>query len=904
MGIKGYYFSLDAFMGAAIILMGVILASTIYSSDTETSQVTYFSRDIVKVLSELKLSEVNNSYVTELIESGEIKNVNNSILEQIGEFWAENRTEEAKYLALNFTAPYLKKYGFGIYANDAELYSFQAEGNSLISSKKIVSGIAEGKPTEGYVAKVFVGGIEGRETSAFAYFGGFEGEGNLTKTFLLPSTLDIRSAYLEIDASSDFLLFVNGRPEGLFTINQTTVVMPDSWNISAANFTGGQNSITINFTKGTGYVAGGYLRVVYESNTSDSQITYYGSLASKKEQLPGIRGFINLYSSIFSDGTINSMKVYLHYYSNISAYMTIGNVTVFSSNSTGEQSVELQDALLRSKLDYITISNKTVPLRIGVAGNQTLPASEGIADVVLANDDSGSMEWCILNGCTSSMLPPARYCGTQANYRPELGSFCNWSTETYNLAAFGTVCSGRWHANCTASEQMKVEVLINATSSFISVLLSTPGNRMGLVEYSNPWNAVIPEGGSWTDRFAPFPDGIVGMQNLTISNALLSEHLLNYTDSFFGTCICCGIEKAHAILDAQSNSSRKRTLVVMSDGEATDKCTGVGTGNAKTDAIEAAERACDDNITVYAVGFGNDVDQETLMQMPCNNGSYFNASNMSQLLSAYTEIANQIVSVSYSAQTANISSGGNFSSTLYEDSYIEINYTPNLAYQFGMIPIKAETEAFGNNVTSGNFQIPEGGILSQAEAASYSADKWTDNLTIANSQHTRVFRLSEYGTDYQMLGDPFIVNAPVAAFEDSNTVFIHTGIGPQNSTGGSASDKLIYEYLIRVSGNATSVKAKSSGCIWNLTFYDGTSGLLLIPDDYSGSSRCHFLNGTYDNEDAMQEASYNLLKNFDFNNDGILDVKISQNSIQIDTITISKVPSLWGPSVIEVRIWQ
>ncbi len=523
---------------------------------------------------------------------------------------------------------------------------------------------------------------------------------------------------------------------------------------------------------------------------------------------------------------------------------------------------------------------------------------------MLANDDSGSMEACIVNPCISSLMPPAKYCGTNANYRPEIGSFCNWSTETYNLPIYGTVCSGRWHANCTAGEQRKVEVLINATSSFIGVLLSTPGNRMGLVEYSNPWNAVIPNGGTWTDRFAPFPDGIVAIQNLTSNNLLLSEHLVNYTDSFFGTCICCGIEKARAILNSQSNATRKRTLVVMSDGEATDKCTGVGTGNAKTDAIEAAQRACDDNMTVYAVGFGTDVDQETLMQMPCNNGSYFNATNVTQLLNVYTQIANQIASVSYSAQSVNISIGGNYSSRLYEDSFIEINYTPSLLYQYGLVPIATETGAFGNNITSGSFQIPSGAILSHAEATSYSGDKWTDNLTIVNSQNIQVFKLSEYGTSYGSLGDPFIVNVPIESFEEDNTIFIHTGTSPQNNTGGSPNDKLIYEYLIKVSGNATSVKAKSTGCAWNLSFYDGSNALLFIPDNYAGNASCYFANGTYDPDDAMAEASYNLLKNFDFDNDGFLDVKISQNSIQIDSLTISTVPSLWGPSTIEVRVWQ
>ncbi len=357
MGMKGYYFSFDAFLGASIILIGVLLVSTIYSSQSETSQVTYLSRDIVSVLSELKVSEVNNSYVTTLIANGDIKNPNNSILEQIGELWAANKTDEAKYLALNFTAPYTDaRHGFGIYANDQEIFATQNQKTSLISSKKIVSGIAQGKPTQGYVTKVFVSSIAGRETSKFVYFGGFEGEGNITKAFTLPSSLTIKEAYLEADASSNFTLFINGKSQGLFIVNSSQTIQPDSWSLIPSNFTSGQNAVTLNFTKGRGYIAGGYLRITYESNTSESSITYYGSAAGKSEQLPGIRGFINVYSSIFADGNISSMRIYLHYYNNKSTILTIGNITVFSSNSSGEQTIELQNSLLDSKLDYSLMS--------------------------------------------------------------------------------------------------------------------------------------------------------------------------------------------------------------------------------------------------------------------------------------------------------------------------------------------------------------------------------------------------------------------------------------------------------------------------------------------------------------------------------------------------------------------
>ena len=46
------------------------------------------------------------------------------------------------------------------------------------------------------------------------------------------------------------------------------------------------------------------------------------------------------------------------------------------------------------------------------------------------------------------------------------------------------------------------------------------------------------------------------------------------------------------------------------------------------------------------------------------------------------------------------------------------------------------------------------------------------------------------------------------------------------------------------------------------------------------------------------------LDNLVFNKDGKLDVYIAQNNLDISTLTISKVPSLWGPAIVEIRVWQ
>ncbi len=54
----------------------------------------------------------------------------------------------------------------------------------------------------------------------------------------------------------------------------------------------------------------------------------------------------------------------------------------------------------------------------------------------------------------------------------------------------------------------------------------------------------------------------------------------------------------------------------------------------------------------------------------------------------------------------------------------------------------------------------------------------------------------------------------------------------------------------------------------------------------------------------MDIVIYNLFENLDVDKDGLLDLKISEGNFNIETLTISKVPSLWGPAIVEVRVWE
>ena len=60
----------------------------------------------------------------------------------------------------------------------------------------------------------------------------------------------------------------------------------------------------------------------------------------------------------------------------------------------------------------------------------------------------------------------------------------------------------------------------------------------------------------------------------------------------------------------------------------------------------------------------------------------------------------------------------------------------------------------------------------------------------------------------------------------------------------------------------------------------------------------------YNINDSNQIAALQIFEILDFDSDGDVDLLISEGDVEIETLTISKVPSLWGPAIIEIRVWE
>src|SRR3989338_2536539 len=169
---RGIFFTIDAILAAGILIVTILLVSGSYVSQQDRASVSFLSQDMVKVFANLKVSELDNDYVKSLIAAGVITRANNTILEQIGEFWSEDEIGMAGNFTRNvsyFLLP--ERFGLGVYVDGEEVYLRDKEvtGN-LVSSRKIISGIAKERPTEGFTSRAILGKITAKTNTKFYPF--------------------------------------------------------------------------------------------------------------------------------------------------------------------------------------------------------------------------------------------------------------------------------------------------------------------------------------------------------------------------------------------------------------------------------------------------------------------------------------------------------------------------------------------------------------------------------------------------------------------------------------------------------------------------------------------------------------------------------------------------------------
>jgi hypothetical protein len=873
---RGVFFSMDVLLAFILVILAVIV---IFPIVKYRHQESFIQRDFLEVVSTLKTGEINNSYVQYLIAQGDITDLNKTLLEQMGELYITNLTI-AKNLSNELLRSLNTSDNVGIWFGDKLLASKNKTSlNDAINSqveRRILSGISNGSGVTGYSARAF---LTSSVRKKYFYFGGYVGEGNLSLQINYSGELE--KADLEIATNTNFSICINddgseNNCSGYFTPYESEF-RPKNYSLDAyySWFHNGTNLMEfIPRTNERLYIAGGHLKIAYKTNETFER--------KKRYSFPGINGIINLYDSFYIPGSLKQMEVSLHYDSNYTMFLNIGNVTVFNDSNNGETTEVIDNGNLSLFLDYNDLSNKTIPLRLGFDEFRLLA---GNADVVLITDLSGSMNFDMVSensGVTRGCSDPNLY-----------------DNDTKRISL----------AKCL--DKMVVDMILNYS-----------GNRLALV-------------GFYGDAGPP-NKGLVTKEDLTTNAAYLKNQIDAYSP-VGGTPICAALNNAYKILDNPTSANKSKFVIMMSDGipthtcEAASGCEGTRDGISPEEALwiggmcfggmencednncscafqnsnwSACRLAKDLNTTIYSIGFGPVANctnaNKTLQDISnCGGGSYSASQNGTALGGIYKGVAEEILNLSYVSQVVNIS--GDINTTLYPDSYIEFNYSEN-EIPYGLV-ITAE-EKFYNNY-SGNFTIPDNSTIVEAIALSYSGPRWTDNVKINNNS---IFNLSDYGSLFMRLGDPYNINIPIEFVNETemNFVNITTALGPDNRTYGSEYNKIVYT-IIKEMIAYSEITAFADGCNWTIEFEDGTNITIPIPPNYDGDDKCYYTNAKHvkfssiDQNDAVQSAVFNLLEILDFDGDGRLDVKFTEQNFEIGSSQVTNIPYSWSTEVKVIR---
>ena len=169
---RGYFFMLDAALGLFILVIGAFLITSSYINLPKPTQVELLSDDLLTFLSSTKIKDLNNPYAGlggKLWNNGSITDAENSLLQQIGEFYATNKLDIAEQFIKNVSVKVMPpQYKYEVWVDGIILYprapapehiNSKSRTTILLTSKQITFGIINRTTSSvwgPYKAEVFV----------------------------------------------------------------------------------------------------------------------------------------------------------------------------------------------------------------------------------------------------------------------------------------------------------------------------------------------------------------------------------------------------------------------------------------------------------------------------------------------------------------------------------------------------------------------------------------------------------------------------------------------------------------------------------------------------------------------------------------------------------------------------
>jgi hypothetical protein len=981
---RGYVVVLDAIFALAFILL-IMVGFTGYqrykTEDVAFKKLHYTSEDVFDTLNK------------------------QGVLDDIGEEWAaaNGSTNSTHWLnAQNITGTYLEQLipgnmGYSLTVDDVVLFENTSrvdygEAAARTNAERLLVGYGKGLPTRGYVSRAFLTNIMEKTNSRYAYFGGFVGQGDITYSIRDIPDANIIQACMELNTGDAFDLYVNDAPVGSFTPSGSGMnanIKGSDGCIKSSELTHfnipGDSKLEFRFTGGDinkKYLGGGFLRVTYNTTEAETE----QEAKTQTDWLHGITGLINYYSSFYVPGDVNSLEMYLHFKSNYTTYMTVGDAVVFDTssnislaycNKTGiEYNCTLPDAYLSTKLSHAQLSEKTVPVKISL-GNVS---SISTVDVMLVNDKSGSLRqsgWNLVTTGNASTtfnnvtVPKDGWSSTNSftinNTVKKLAVTITWDRKTGYNGSEGSEFvvnlrrpDNTWvfseYSGNPASAGNKVDPpdSIGQSSEYYSGICTKPQTLLVENPASGTWMVAVY---GWNLRPKTSPPSSMDVNisvyadtNMTTSDDLNKTNTtLSYQASMLaantflhqlaaedyagyvkfeststlaqgltqnktrveiavnnsgvggGTSIQLGINDANNEMIAHSRAGTQHIMILMTDGQ---------NDAGPTPVIQSANYAKNNGTKIFTIGLTAFVNEEMLRSVASKPEYYYYAPSADDLEEIYNEIAG-VINDTYRSQVLNVTGVIN-QTTLYGDSYIKSEFSPNELLGYGELSFVFSTPPFNDETNCmGYLYVPEDVYIVDAKVTSYSADHWTDYLNI-NSQGsaTDVYRLwYDYGTlQYTMLGDPFTVQVPIQylASNVNHTLTIGTGDSFTVRTGCSADDRIIYTVRLKMLVQYGDVFQYSDGCIWTIEFEDGNVMTRKIPADYNGTEQCYYMEGntTQSKADTIDDSVYRLMRHLDIDKDGKVDVIFDPDRVNFETSRAGGVKSLWGPTKFKLILWM
>lgn len=917
---KAQFMEIDAILAVVVLVAGLLLIKNLYIHPLENPQVDKYAYDMVNILNTRTMGSLDQSFLAQLEIQGISFNENEPISRQLAILVIEGHEELARELAEEamdglIPSDFGYKLSFINGTQEEELSSQGLDGERKIvsSSRVLLTGLQRERPVAGYTGSIRIADAT-EERSTYYYFGGFIGQGNITVNLDLPSNLgpeDFTEVYLEGGFQKNFDFYLNGYQceyeaydEHTHSDDEPILIKQIAFDEDCVEHAQpGTNEIEIKFTEGElkdHYISGGFARISYITETS------YPQPSTIRKHLPGIKGAFNLYDSFYVPGKLEDVELKLNYRMdygdvNTSIFFSIANETIHRD----ERAVSQEDITINVgehiDLDY---ENATIPFRFGYENATSEILAGGNADIVLITDFSDTMK-----------RPISTWNDTHGHVQNNCEALFSDPEGEDNARVRRTDL-----AQCVGEE-------------FLENMFNVSGNRV--------WPVFI-----YRDRIIYFDgdasDGSDVIRYFTHSGTV--------SEGRGAICMSCAINKGYELLDEYSEEGRSRFMIVMTNGvpshcnedgceegfssdfgspQCEYLCEGEGrchpdtinqqcsacisNPGASNDAIFAADRAVNDlGVTLYSIGFGPvdacqlGVDMlEEIAEI--GNGTYQQSSNVTGIRDIYENISAEIIQMlDVEDQVVIIDIPGS-DAELFSDSYVEYSFIPyDIFPEPGSIVLGLESDEFGvyaeGDYCSVDLEIPGLFTPLDGRVISYSGRHWTDRLEVNDRG---VYDLQDYGEDYYLLGDPFMIGVPPNILSNENTLDLR--VFDMNDTVHACSphNKLIYTASIPSVFSLRRVYTDMDGCHWNVQTV-GTFKDVTIPSGYAGNNECYYneSGNSYDSSDGWQALAFDMFEKLDFNNNNIVDIDFEAQNLEFRDSFVDDIPFMWEPSVLEVVVWQ